>query len=343
MRSNPWRRRVRSGVPLTALLLAAALTLIACGDDDDDAPTNSGTASSQTAKPDGRLLWIQPLRDHPVHRLMQAGFKQRCEEKGYDCEIVGNPSATNFDVPATTALADAAISKGDVAGAGVYAVDPALYPYVGKLARDGMPVVSWHQKLPEGEVEGLKAIAGTDPEVYAIAAAEEMATAIDCKGTVAITQGSINNTENQVTAKFTETLERECPNVKALKPQIEGFEPSAARAKAAAIIQGNAGVTGAFSSTGGGPQTWAGAAKQTGKDIKIISMDYVRANLDLVKSGEVHAIVAQPLYEEGAKVADYLATLSTGGKVPYFDNIPAPIVTRENVDKYYAILEKAGQ
>ena len=41
------------------------------------------------------LLWVQPMRDHPVHRLMQAGFLAECEKLGYTCEVVGNPSATN--------------------------------------------------------------------------------------------------------------------------------------------------------------------------------------------------------------------------------------------------------
>ncbi len=41
------------------------------------------------------LLWVQPMRDHPVHRLMQAGFLAECKKLGYTCEVVGNPSATN--------------------------------------------------------------------------------------------------------------------------------------------------------------------------------------------------------------------------------------------------------
>ena len=28
------------------------------------------------------ILWVQPMRDHPVHRLMQAGFLAKCKELG---------------------------------------------------------------------------------------------------------------------------------------------------------------------------------------------------------------------------------------------------------------------
>ncbi len=47
------------------------------------------------------ILWVQPMRDHPVHRLMQAGFLAKCKELGNTCEVVGNPSATNYDVSAS--------------------------------------------------------------------------------------------------------------------------------------------------------------------------------------------------------------------------------------------------
>ena len=52
----------------------------------------AGVASAQDGK---NLLWVQPMRDHPVHRLMQQGFLDKCKELGYTCEVVGNPSATN--------------------------------------------------------------------------------------------------------------------------------------------------------------------------------------------------------------------------------------------------------
>jgi ribose transport system substrate-binding protein len=45
----------------------------------------AGVASAENGK---NLLWVQPMRDHPVHRLMQQGFLDKCKELGYTCEIV---------------------------------------------------------------------------------------------------------------------------------------------------------------------------------------------------------------------------------------------------------------
>jgi len=102
-------------------------------------------------------------------------------------------------------------------------------------------------------------------------------------------------------------------------------------------------VTGVFSTTGNGAQTWSGAARTTHRRLSIISMDYTRQNLDLVKAGEVYAIVAQPLYEEGSAVADLAASLAQHHQVPFRNVLPARIVTAADLEPYYRILAAAGQ
>jgi ribose transport system substrate-binding protein len=289
------------------------------------------------------ILWVQPLRDHPVHKLMQAGFLQRCREKGYTCEVVGNPSATSFDVPATIPLADAALARREFSAIAVYTPDPAIYPYIAKRSREGFPIVTWHRLPAADAIPGLTAAVGHDVAQAAAGAAREMGKAIGGKGTVAVTQGSFNAEENQMAAGFAAVMREEFPEVALLAPQHEGFEPSAAKAKAIALLQGNPQVTGAFSTTGNGAETWAGAARTTHRKISIISMDYTRQNLDLIGSGEVHAIVAQPLYEEGAVTADLAGELGAGRKVAFRNVLEAKVVTAADLPHYYAILEAAGQ
>jgi ribose transport system substrate-binding protein len=289
------------------------------------------------------ILWVQPLRDHPVHKLMQAGFLQRCKQAGYTCEVVGNPSATSFDVSATIPLADAALARREFSAIAVYSPDPAIYPYIAKRAREGYPIVTWH-RLPEPDsVPGLTAAVGHDVGQAAADAARAMGKALGGSGTVAVTQGSFNAEENRMAADFAAEVHKSFPSIRLLEPQLEGFEPSAAKAKAIAILQGTPDITGAFSTTGNGAETWAGAARTTQRDVKIISMDYTRQNLDLVKSGEVYAIVAQPLYEEGAAVADLGARLARQEPVEFRNVLAAKIVTAAELEPYYEILAAAGQ
>jgi len=299
---------------------------------------------SITHAQDVNLLWVQPMKDHPVHRLMQAGFLNRCQELGYYCEVVGDPSATNFDISATLPLAEAALSRTKFDGVAVHSVDPAIYPYIAKLGREGLPVVTWHVLPPEGSVPGLTATASQEIPAAAANAAIALGEKLGGKGTVALTQGASNETENLMSDAFRQTMAEKYPDIKVLETQMEGFEPSAAESKAIAILQGNPDVVGAFGTTGNSPQTWAGAARKTGSDIVIIGMDYIRQNLDLVKSGDVYGLLAQPLYEECAKVAELLGALAKGETVPYMNILPAKILTAaDDLDPYYKMLESAGQ
>jgi ribose transport system substrate-binding protein len=313
---------------VAALLAATAMMSVA------------GAASAQDGK---NLLWVQPMRDHPVHRLMQQGFLDKCKELGYTCEIVGNPSATNWDVAGTLPLAEAAIARTEFDAIGVYGPDPAIFPFISKLAREGFPIVTWHVLPPEGTVEGLKAATGEDIPNAGANAAIAIGEKLGGKGTVAITQGASNDTENLMSDSFRKTLAEKFPDIKTLDTQMEGFEPSAAEAKAVAILQGNPDVNAAFSTTGNGIQTWSGAARKADREVVIIGMDYIRQNLDIVKAGDAYGIVAQPLYEESAKTAELLAALAEGKEVPYLNPLPAEVITADELAPYYEILDRAGQ
>lgn len=299
----------------------------------------AGMASAQ----DVNLLWVQPMKDHPVHRLMQAGFLDRCKELGYTCEVVGDPSATNWDIPATIPLAEAALSRTEYAGVAVYGPDPAIYSYITELGGQGLPVVTWHVLPEEGSVNGLLAAAGHDIPSTGANAAVAIGEKLGGQGTVALTQGASNDTENAMADAFRATMAERFPEIVVLATEMEGFDPSAAEAKAVAILQGNPEVTAAFGTTGNSIQTWSGAARKADREITIIGMDYIRQNLDLVKSGAAYGLVAQPLYEESARVAELLGDLAQGKEVPYMNVIDAPVVTADGLDPYYAMLDSAGQ
>lgn len=300
-------------------------------------------ASGAVSAKEIHLLWVQAMKDHPVHRLMQAGFLDKCKELGYICEVVGDPSATNWDLPATLPLAEAALARTQYDAVGVYGPDPAVYSYITKLGKEGFPVVTWHVLPPEGSVAGLKAAVGEDIANAGENAAIAIGEKLGGKGTVAVTQGASNDTENAMSASFRKTMAEKYPDIKVLDTQMEGFEPSAAEGKAVAILQGNPDVNAAFGTTGNSIQTWSGAARKAGRDVVIIGMDYIRQNLDLVKSGAAYGIVAQPLYEESAKVAELLGDLAQGKTVTYLNPLPAPVITAADLDPYYKMLESAGQ
>ncbi len=289
------------------------------------------------------LLWVQPMRGHPVHRLMQAGFMEKCAELGYLCEIVGDPSATNWDLAASIPLAEAALARTEFDGVAVYGPDPAVYTYMSDLAAEGFPVVTWHVLPEEGSVPGLAAAVGEDIVNAGYNAAMAMGEQLGGKGVIALTQGASNDTENTMTDAFRATIAGNFPDIAVLATEMEGFDPSAAEAKAVAILLANPEIVAAFGTTGNSIQTWAGAARKADREIVIIGMDYIRQNLDLIRDGEAYGLVAQPLYEESALVAELLGRIAQGETVDYLHPLPAPVITVDDLQPYYDMLDRAGQ
>jgi ribose transport system substrate-binding protein len=305
--------------------------LAACG-------PSSGPGGSGTGKPGaGKFYWIQGLKGHPVHQMTQIAFKEGCAKVGYTCVIVGTDSA---DLSGTIALAEQVLAKGDAKGMAIWTGNPGYNPLIEKIGKAGVPVVLPHFPAPEGSIPGATGIISCDPAAYAKEAAEKIGKAIGGKGAVAITQGSFNTTENMVSEAFTKAMKQLYPDVKVLKPEEEGFDAPKAISKAASILQANADVVAAISTTGGGPTTWAGAQKETGRKIVAVGMDYTRVNLDLVKSGEVYAVVGQPLWEESFGAAELLDKAARGEKVPWWTKLPAPFITKDNLDPFSALLDK---
>ena len=318
-------------VAMGAVLAVGMLT--GCGK-VEEATVSSKAAGGGAAK---KFYWVQGLKGHPVHQMTQIGFREGCKKLGYGCEVVGTDTP---DLAGTIALAEQALAKGDVAGMAIWTGNPAFNPFIERVGAAGIPVILPHFPIPEGSAPGTTGIISCDPVAYAKEAAREIGKAIDGKGTVALTQGSFNTTENAVAEQFAAAMEELYPDVKVLKALEEGFDPAAAIAKAASILQANPDVVAALSTTGGGPTTWAGAQKETGRKVVAVGMDYTRVNLDLVKNGEVYAVVAQPLWEESFGAAELLDKAHRGEKIPWWTKLSAPFITKDNLKPYEELLDK---
>ncbi len=298
---------------------------------------------AQNGKP---IRFIHDNDDHPVVRIMTAGFLAACEDYGLECVNNGCDGACLDDV---VSMMETAV--GNSAGVITPIYQPAHYQPAMDIIASGIPVISTHFPQYEDTVPGLLAFSAPDNVQYALAAGHEMAKVLDCEGPVGLTQSSLNDGENAVAENFSKALLEDCPDIEILEMQVEGFDQAEAILVASSVIQANPEIKGAFSTTGNGPTTWAKAAEENGLEpgqVKIISMDYSRQNLDLVKSGEVYMLVGQPLFEEHYFGTVLLLTHIMGAvsDVPYENFLPAPMITIENVDKYYAIndlAESVGQ
>lgn len=317
-------------------LLFIAVLLVGCA---KSVPTTTETPfhKAQNGKP---IYLVHTNRQHPVVRIMMAGFFQACADYGLDCKDAG---VDQEDLPGEIAKIEQINALG---ASGVIATlhDKSEYVPVEDIINKGIPVINGHFPIPEGDEPGLLAWSAPDNVGYAKSAALAMVDKIQCKGKVSVTQGGLNDGENAVAKSFTETLRSKCPDVKILDVQIEGYDAAGAEAVTTAIVQANPDLVGAFSTTGGGAKAWANGLKASGKsagEVAVIGMDYSRENLDLVKSGDVYMLVGQPLFEEFYYAVQLMVAHLMGYPVPYANTLPAPLITKDNVDKYYKINDLA--
>lgn len=334
-------------IGLLSVSMIATMLLVACGPQATPAsqpttaptqPTQAPPTTAPKAAKGHRIALVQFLKGHPVHRLMQLGFQDGCKAHNYDCEMLLTDSTSAVDM---IPLAEQALAE-PVDGIVLYAVDDSFFPTIKKFADKGIPVVTPHFTSFKQADSHLTAVVGADVVQYAKAAADAIGDKLGGKGTVAVTVGSFNQTENLVAQTFKQEMNAKYPTIKVLDAQEEGFDQAQAIAKAVAIIQGNPDITAAFSTTGNGPTTWARAADETSKPgLVIISMDYTRPNLDLVKAGKVYGLVAQPLYDEFYRAVELVGMAIDGQKVDYLNLLPAPIIFAKDLDKYYAFNDRA--
>jgi len=321
---------------LAVLLLLSAVPLFAGGKTE----ASAAGKSAEFNPADYPLAIVMILKGHPVHRIVQTGFLTKAKELGYPAEIL----ACEGSGPAESiALAEAGVGKG-VKGRLVWAVDQSYYPFMTKAANKGVKIVVPHFPIPENDCPGLAVNLSADPYRYGQEAAKAIGDAIGGKtGSIGITQGSFNLTENKAAQGFRDYIVKNYPNLKALDPIEEGFDPPAAIAKIAALIQANPDILGGFGTTGGSPVTWNGAMIQTNrKELFVIGMDYTEQNIDLVKQGKIFGIVAQPLYEEAQKSVELLDRLLRGEKPEYFMPLDAPVVTKDGIGKYEEIMKQVA-
>ena len=180
-------------------------------------------------------------------------------------------------MPATAPLVDAVLSKGGVKAMGVYAYDPSTYPFIAKWGKQKLPVVSWHFPVPEGTAPGLTATTGCSPDRLRPAAPRwrsarrSAARARSRSPRAASTRWRTSSPRRSPT-----TMKAKYPNVKVLKPQVEGFDAPAAKAKAVSILQSDPDDQRGVLDHRRRPRDVGRRAAAPGRRLTIIGMDYVR-------------------------------------------------------------------
>lgn len=294
---------------------------------------------AQEGKP---IRFAHQYAKHPFMVLVTGGFLAACDDYGLQCELSSVDGADEAKVVAYVE----AITPENTSGVVMIVHTPSRFVSAEMLVDRGIPLVAPHVVVNREDVSGVLSWTGPNADEYSQDAGRALAEKVECEGPVAVSQLHFNEMENAVADNFRIGFLEICPDTELLETVVFGAEADMAKsiAVASATIQANPGLTAAFATTADGPTVWSSAAEENGKEIgeiAITGMDYTRVNLDKIKSGEAFMLVAQPAFEEGYYAVVLLANSLLGIPVPYENYLPAPQVTLENVDEFYAINDLA--
>ena len=279
--------------------------------------------------------------EHPVIRAMILGFMEACNKYGASCQVMG---AGGFEDSDYIRLVEESVAHG--ASGMIVGTYTTFRPSEMVAIKQGIPMVGFHTPMKETDMPGLLAWVATDVTQYGKDVADAIADKTNCGSPIAVTQNTFNDTENEASRSFIEQMKVRCPDVVVFPPELEGGDQPSAIAKAGAILVAHPDIKAVYGTTGGSPTTWAKALEQAGRnpgDVIVIGMDYTLPNLDLVKSGWVYALVGQPIYEECYRAAEILVAHLLGEPVEFNNAYPSPIITINEIDKYYALADRVEQ
>ncbi|KOT30602.1 ABC transporter substrate-binding protein [Streptomyces caelestis] len=277
-------------------------------------------------------------------------------EKGIESDGVNALPLSNSQNDVTKLAANVQVFRNSGAKAVVMAPQDtgAIASTLDSLAARGIPVVSVDTRPDKGEVY---MVVRADNRAYGTKACEFLGERLGGKGKVAELQGALDSINGRDRSEaFAACMREKFPNIKVFELPTD-WKGDVASAKLQNLLAQHPDLNGVYMQAGGVflQPTLAlleqkGLLKPTGHEdhITIVSNDGIPQELDAIRKGQIDATVSQPadLY---AEYALYYARAAAEGRtfepgrtdhgstiieIPggLEDQLPAPLVTKDNVD-----------
>ncbi|WP_299935939.1 substrate-binding domain-containing protein [uncultured Nitratireductor sp.] len=249
-----------------------------------------------------------------------------------------------IEVVATTSAGfDAAKQRSDIETAMVKSpdiilslpLDPVTSAAAFEEAKEKGVKLVFLSNLPKDYVHGTDYAAVVTDDLFQMGkqAADALAKAMDSKGTVGwIYHDADYYVTNQRDNAFKTTIENDYPDMKIVAEQGIS-DPARAEEIANAMLLKNPDLGGVFVTWAGPAEGVLAALRANGnKTTKIVTLDLSEpVALDMVRGGNVTAIVADEAYELGRAMAATGALAILGEETPAFIVAPAVTATADNV------------
>lgn len=272
------------------------------------------------------------------------GFEEAADMLNVSVEYRG---ATQYDVNEERTVLEQVIAK-KPAGIALSAINPdALVVTINKAVEAGIPIVLFDSGAPASKAYSFL---GTDNYNAGVTAAQQMAALTGESGKVAVVTLPNQLNHQQRTAGFQDTLRTKYPDMQVVQIGDGKGDQLVSEQAAAQILQKYPDVVGIFATDANSGVGVGNAVRDADRlsRVKIISFDIDKGTLDMVKSGIISATLAQGTWNMGYWSLMHLLHLNHQNKpiadwkhtdvplVPTYVDTGISVVTKENVDNYYA-------
>ncbi|MFI7306313.1 sugar ABC transporter substrate-binding protein [Micromonospora aurantiaca] len=329
------------GVAMAAALVAATA---ACSKDSADTPATGGGGT-------GAVGVDLPRADSDFWNAYAGYVSPKATEVGVQ---VAGPTNSQNDVQKLISNVDSLVTQGAKAILIAPQDTGAIGPKLDELAQKKIPVVSVDTRPDSGNVY---MVVRADNRAYGTKACEFLGEKLGGKGKVVEFQGALSSINGRDRSEaFKECMTQKFPGITVFEEPTE-WEGSKAQAALETRLSTDPDIKGVYMQAGGvflDPTLQV--LKQRNrlvpptdpKHIFIVSNDGIPQELDAIRKGEIDATVSQPA-DAYAQYGLYWAKQAMAGVTPkegptdhgstviklpngYEDQLPAPLVTKENVD-----------
>ncbi|MFC4099299.1 substrate-binding domain-containing protein [Paenibacillus xanthanilyticus] len=275
------------------------------------------------------------------------GFEDAAEALGVSVEYRGS---TRYDVHEEAMVLEQVIAR-KPAGIAVSAINSeALNAAIAKAAEAGIPVVMFDSDAPNSKALSFL---GTDNYSAGATAARHIAELAGSEGKVGIITHPNQLNHQERTKGFDETLRAEFPGLELVSIADGKGDQLESEKQALAMMRLHPDLAGIFVTEANGGVGAGNAVLKESKlgQVRIISFDTNKGTLDMVKSGTIAATLAQGTWNMGYwslmqlfhahhERSDGMPESRDLGSVafplPAYVDTGISVVTRANVDRYYA-------
>jgi galactofuranose transport system substrate-binding protein len=302
--------------PAAATLGAALLLVSACAKSEDSnagsgAPASAGAQVAQSAAPGAATCTLQQYGGTKIDlKTAKVGFSQSEKEANpfriAETQSIKDEAAKLGITNLTTTNANSQFNKqiSDVeqmidSGVQLLVIAPlnsdGWDSVFAKAAAKKVPIITVDRKINAKSCTDYLTFIGSNFEEQGKRAADEMAKALDNKGSVAILLGSPGNNVTTLRTKgFKDEIAKVAPDIKIVFEQTGNFAREEGQKVSEQLLQSNSDIKGIYAENDemalGAVVALKGAGKKAG-DVKVVSVDGTKGAVQGIVGGWINAVI----------------------------------------------------